>query len=353
MPRASFSDVSKGGLGFQEGRVLVVESYSTMYQFPPNSTTGEQSDAFPALVWKGPRLDDNGKPVEDSDGNIPFVEIVHRMGNLDEDGKTYHVRPGKLDPKDFDNMDVEPQDLGTEMGVKGNSFILESPAKFAINWGFIEESLKKNGFKADILGRCVTSDFIGLDAKFHQEAGQPYIAKKGKNKGKEVKPTNLVVGRVFPPYPYDRKPGDVEKILGGKQQASSSTSSSASSGSAAATASSGSASKPNGVATSDDTLNAVKVLFTGGKHAQINAGKEVTGLSPEFKAAVPSGKEVKLDDFRKAMVNELLRKKVHPKLNKEIMEQVIRKDDVLFELSTQLVDTAGAFMVGEGTITFS
>ena len=327
MPRASFSDVSKGGLGFQEGRILVLDSYSTMFQFPPNSKTAEQSDAFPALIWKAVRVDDNGKPREDAEGNKEEVEVIHRMGSIDEAG-TYAIRPGKLNPKDFDNTDVEPEDLGTDLETKGNSFVVDTGAKFAIGWGFIDDTLKKHGFKPEILGRCVTTDFIGMDAHFKQQEGTPYIAKKGKNKGQEVKPSNLVCDRIFV-FPYDAKKPAQGAGTAGSTAGSKSTTAAAGSGKGAA--------QGSGAATGD-AMAAALVIFGGGTHPDINKGAAIEGLSPEFKKAVPNDKEVKLDDFRKAMTSELMRRKVNPKLQKAVMEEVIRVDDKLMELAGALME---------------
>lgn len=331
MPRASFSDVSKGGAGFQEGRVLILSSYSTMFQYPVNSKTGQQSDPFPALVWKGHRLDNEGKVVEDSEGNPTEVEIIHRMGSKDEAGE-FPVRPGRLDPKDFDNLDTEPEDLGAdEIGVQGNSFVLDQGAKFGAGWGYIEESLKKQGFKPEILGRCVTTDFVGMDAHFKMEKGEPYIAKKDTKmakKGEQVTPTNLVCTRIFV-YPYEKgaqKPAQGSAGGGKKEAATTSTK-------AAQTTAAG-----NGASGSDEALAAALVLFGGGSHPKMNKGAEIPGLSAEFRKDVPAGKDVKLEVFVKAMTGELMRRKVDPKLQKDVMDKVVKNADGMVALAGSLME---------------
>ena len=333
MPRASFSDVSKGGLGFKEGRILVLRSFSTMFQFPPNSKTNEQSDAFPALVWEGLKLNDEGKVVEDAEGNQEEVQVIHRMGGKDESGN-YAIRPGKLAEKDFDNTDVEPEDLGGDVDpdVKGNSFYVDAGAKFSMGWGFIDDSLKKHGFKADILGRCVTTDFVGLDAHFKQQEGAPYIAKKGAKKGQEIKPENLVCSRIFH-FPYDKdNPHKAALAGGGKTATGKKDDTKADKKGAGAGADSGSGGG------STDAFEAAKIIFGGGKHALLNKGEEINGLSDLFFKSVPKDKEVKMDDFRKAVTSELMRRKADLKLQKAIMDEVVKNEDKLTELAAWLME---------------
>lgn len=339
MPRASFSDVSKGGLGFKEGRILVLRSFSTMFQYPPNSKTNEQSDAFPALVWEGLKLNDEGKVIEDGEGNQEEVQVVHRMGGKDE-SNNYAIRPGKLAEKDFDNTDVEPEDLGSDVDpdVKGNSFYVDAGAKFSMGWGFIDDSLKKHGFKADILGRCVTTDFVGLDAHFKQQEGAPYIAKKGAKKGQEIKPENLVCGRIFH-FPYDKDNPHKAELAGGKTAGGKKDDKADKKGSTS-TAGTTSAAGATGItsASGTDSFEAAQIVFGGGKHASINKGEEISGLSDLFFKSVPKGKEVKMDDFRKAVTSELMRRKTDMKLQKAIMEEVIKNEDKLGELAGWLME---------------
>lgn len=336
MARASFSDVSKGGMGFQGGRVHVDRSFSTMFQYQPNSTTGEQSAAFPALVWKAHRLDENGAAKEDQEGNKEEVEIVHRMGGADDNGN-YSVRPGKLNPRDFDNTDVEPDEVDDEPGSEGNSFILDAGAKFGAGWGHMEESLKKLSFKSDVLGRCVTTDFEGMDATFKMQEGAPYIAKKGKNKGQEVKPTNLVCERVNV-FPYDKPKAGT----GAKTTTATKAGTKAPVKAEAVAATGG-----------DEAFEAACVIFGGGTHPKVNGGAEVSGMTPAFSKAVPADKEVKLDDFYKAAVGELMRRKVVPTLHKPIMDGVLKNGDRLTELAAWLMENEKpSFTADEKTIQF-
>ncbi len=118
MPRISFSNVERIGLGFRDGRVRITESTSQVYQYPPNKTTHEQSDAFTAIVWKGVKLnrDDGTEIIDPQTGEPEEIEpIVIRMGDLKD------LHPAMLDEKDFDNTEVTPTDLGDEVGTAGNS----------------------------------------------------------------------------------------------------------------------------------------------------------------------------------------------------------------------------------------
>lgn len=333
MPRGNFNEASKGGgLGFQEGRILVFASYSTWYQYPPNSTTGKQSDEFPALVWDAYRLNDAGKIIKGEDGEPVEVEVVHRMGGKDETTKKFNIRPGKLDAKDFDNLDVEPEEVDEEVGARGNTFIMDTGAKFSRAWGFIKDTLEKLGFKPEILGRGIAGDFVGLDAHFLQQKGEAYVAKKGAKKGESVTPENLVCDKIhLRPYEKDAAANlaAVLKEVGagsGKKEekapGGSGQSSSGNGGGNAGGASSGGA---------DDATKAkaIEVFKT---------------LSKEFKADVKAGtdKGVDRETFQKAMTKELMRKskplELGPKVQKAISE-LVKSAEGLAELA---METEGA-----------
>lgn len=317
MPRGNFNDASKGGLGFVEGYVQITRSTARVFQYPVNSQTGEQSDPFAALVWEGIKLTPEWKQQA---GDDVHVEIVNRMGSLDQ------IRPGKLNPKDFDNVSVEPEDLGVEVGTEGNSFYMESGAKFNAGWGIMKESLEKCGFKPEILGRGVASDFEGLTAHFKTVEGAPYIAKKGKNAGKEVKPSNLVCDRIQPPFPYEIKKGAAQSATQAAKPATTAQAPATQTVNQAATRANGEAPVPV-TAANGEIAGEVGALFTD--------------FSDKFKSEVPAGQPVKRNQFQKALTMELLRKKVPPKVQKDIMDFV--KSDQLAELgaATELFKVEG------------
>src|SRR5215471_16052596 len=156
MPRASFTETAGGGgFGFQEGHVRIDRSVAKVFQYPPNATTKEQSDPFTALVWTATKLD---KEWNELPGDDNEVEILIRMGNVET------CRPGMLKAKDFDNMNVEPEDLGDQVGTEGNCFSMEGDAKLGVGWREMKESLLKKSFREDILKRGITTDFEGMVA---------------------------------------------------------------------------------------------------------------------------------------------------------------------------------------------
>lgn len=309
MPRPSFSDVSKQ-FGFQEGRIIIEESYSTDYQYPMAAGSREQSDPFTAMVWKARRTDKDGNALEGEDNE---VEIVIRMG----DGKT--IRPGQIDPKDFDNLDIEAKEVRgekPEVGSQGNSFCVDQGSKFNMGWGIMEGSLKEKGFKSEILGRCITTDFVGMDAAFKTVEGKPYIAKKdGKNhkKGDTVTPTNLVCEKINV-YPYDAK----------KPSKKASTQASAPA----------SAPKPNGAVNGAvNSTEVVKNLFAN--------------LTPDGKKKLESGASLSKDDFQRAVAAELMKQRLtKPDVNKVIIDIIKGGGDGLEGLGNE----SGCFMAADDQV---
>lgn len=318
MPRGDFREASKGGAGFQEGYVHITRSVSRVFQFPKNQSTGEQSEPFTALVWEGTLLTPEWKPQDIEDNTF---EIILRMGDLEK------MRPGKLDPKDFDNLSVEPQDMGSTVGAEGNTFYLEAGAKFGAAWAYMQESLQKCGFKPEILGRCVASDFEGLIAHFKQEAGKPYIAQKGPKKGTEVKPSNLVCDRIQPPYPYEK--GAIKGPMAGthgKGAAKGGTTEAA--GAASGKSNGGATEQPAATAGDIDAATDVAAMFAN-------------GFSAKFVAEVPLGQAVKRATFQKSITYELLRMKLKPDVQKAYMDFIKSDDFVALGAATELFKVEG------------
>lgn len=309
MPRGSFKheDASQGGFGFQEGNLLITKSVIAAHQFPANSKTGEQSDPFCAMRWTGKKLDAEWNELAGDDADVTVV-IPIRLGSLAE------MRPGKLAPKDFDNLDVEPEDLGSDVDTEGNALYLSEGAKPGRGWAIMEESLRKAGFKPEISGRGVASDFEGMVAHFKTIEGQKYIAKQGAKKGQEVTPTNLVCDRIHT-FPYDKK-----KAASGGTKASG-----------------GGASAKPAADSSGDAAEDAKNVFGN--------------LSAAFYKDVPKGKDVPRSDFQKALTKELMRQKVNPKVQKAIMD-LVKDDEGLGNLAMALVDLPGAFTTDNETVTF-
>jgi hypothetical protein len=313
--RGSFKheDAMQGGFGFQEGYLLITKSVVAIHQFPVNSKTNEQSDAFTALRWTGTKLDAEWNEIA-GETNDTTVVIPMRLGMPDS------IRPGKLAAKDFDNLDAEPEDLGDEVDTEGNALFLEEGAKVNRGWAIMEESLRKCGFKAEISGRGIATDFEGLVAHFKTVEGGKYIAKQGKNKGQEVTPTNLVCDRIHT-FPYDKKTSRA--------------------GAKASAGASGASAKPNGAtaAVVDDALSHAKTVFAA--------------LSNEFKKECPADKEIARAAFQKSLTKELMRQKINPKIQTLIMG-LAKDDEKLMELAAEMMEVGvNTFAVGEGVITFA
>lgn len=318
MPRASlrYEDAAKGALGFQEGNVLIQKSVSAVFQYPPNSKSGIQSDAFCAIVWTGVKCTAEWEPTEEE------VEIVHRIGGLDK------IRPGKLNPKDFDNMDAEPEDLGNEVGTEGNALFMEEGGKLSKSWGLMDESMRKAGWKAEIAGRGVITDYEGTKAHFKTVAGEKYVAQKGEKKGQEVTPTNLVCDRIHT-YGYDQKKPSTTTATKGKAAG------------AASGGSNGHAKPGAGGEVGEDALELAKAVFAN--------------LTPKFFEKVGKEKEVSKVDAWKALTTEMMRQngsgvnkgKLGPK-GTEAVKAVFNSDEQLGVIGGE----TELFTLGDGTITF-
>ncbi len=301
MARGSFKheDAQQGGFGFQEGNLLITKSVIAVHQFPPNAKTNEQSDPFVAMRWTGKKLDSEWNEFAGDDDQSVVIPI--RLGTISE------MSPGHLEPKDYDNLAVEPKDLGNDVDTEGNALLTEG-AKTGRGWAIMEESLRKCGFKPEISGRGVASDFEGMVAHFKTIEGQKYIAKQGAKKGQEVTPTNLVCDRIHT-FPYDKKKAVAK--------------------SAAANTVTG---KTNGAADGDTVRAAVGVFQK---------------LSPEFRKDAPIGKDVARADFQKALTKELMRQKLNPRVQKAIMDMA-KDDDGLMALAME----SGVFMTDGAIVTF-
>ena len=307
MPRGNLNEVSKGGVAFQEGYIRIDRSVAKVYQYPPNATTKEQSDAFIALVWEGRRLTPEWQELP---GEENHVEIVFRMGDLDK------IHPGILQPKDFDNMNAEPEDQGDAVGAEGNCFKQAADAKFSFGWGITKESLEKAGFKPEIMGRGILTDFEGTMLHMKTVQGQEYVAKQGKKKGQKVIPENLVCDKIQV-FGYDVKKGAggaTAAAAGGRPNGAAAA---AGAGAGGAT---GTAAGPN----------------TGGipvDEARAEFCSILANASDMFKAKVRPGTAVDRATFQKELTNEMYRVKPAPAMQKAIMA-VVKDDALLAQIAT-------------------
>jgi len=308
MKRGSFShkDAMQGGFGFKEGVLLIEKSVVAVHQFPPNSQTKEQSAPFVCMRWTGVKLDSELNVI---DGEEPVV-VTLKMCNTDMG------QPGMLKEKDWDDTDVLPKPLGTDVDTEGNALSLEDDARIQGNgWAKMEESLiRPGGFKESIAARGVANDYVGMIAKFKTVEGEKYIAKKGKNAGQEVTSSNLVCDKIFR-YPYDKN----SKVKVGGETTSTSKSA-------------------NGKAEEE----------TGGGEAAVTAAAAVLEkASKKFKEDFYTGKPVDRKKLQTALVKEMMKQDVDDKVQNDIMA-LVKSDKGL-----ALVAKEVGFKVGEDSVTFA
>lgn len=280
MKRGSFShkDAMQGGFGFKEGILVIDKSVVAVHQFPMNSQTKEQSDPFVCMRWTGTKLDKELNVIE---GEEPVV-IPLRMCKV-ESGQ-----PGMLKEKDWDDTDVLPKPLGTDVDTEGNALLLEDDARVeGSGWAKMEDSLVKAGFKESIAARGIANDYVGLIAHFTTVEGDKYIAKRGKNAGKEVTASNLVCDRIYK-RPYEK---DSKVKVGGDTATSTST-------------------KTNGAAGSDAGVDQAVVKA---------AATALEKAGTKFKSEYYTGKPVDRKKFINGLVKELMRQDLDDTVQGDIM----------------------------------
>ncbi len=301
MPRGSLKHEDAMQAGFiQEGNVEITSSVVAIHQFPPNSKTGVQSDAFTAVRWTVKKLNEDWS--EQDEGASEQINI--RLGKVED------MRPGNLTKPD--DLDEEPEDLGSEVETEGNSLYVEPDKRVGRNWAAMEESLRKAGFRPDVIGRCYLPDFNGMKCHLKTIAAGKYKTKDGEEKDA----TNLVVDKIHT-FPYEIKKGKTNAKVTAKTAAPV-TSAKANETPAAS----------NG---EGDTLALAK--------------KVLEGRSTQFQAIIPNGKATKRGVFQMQFAQELMRQKVS---NYKPVLELVKDDEQLIQLATEM-----EFMVDldAGTVT--
>lgn len=145
-------NAAKSAGAFKEGFVRIDSNSYMVHQ-----AKGE--DSLPATKWKWnvTRLAENGEDALTDEHDEPVREELY----FSFGGKCLpFVRPGKADSPD----DEEPEDLGTTVGVEGNTIYLN-----AADWTpnersslmMLTRSMAAQGVKAEHLNRCWTPDWNG------------------------------------------------------------------------------------------------------------------------------------------------------------------------------------------------
>jgi len=147
MPKISLSskDTVKGGFGAQEGTWEIGKASCIVYQFPPNSQTGEQTDPACMVRLELYKLDPNTLERIDDEPALEHLGFG-RKNTLDI------LRPGKLAKPE----DSEAEDMGAALGAEGNTVFGDpnhQPIKIYENcaWAKFAHSLADKGFKDELL----------------------------------------------------------------------------------------------------------------------------------------------------------------------------------------------------------
>lgn len=160
-------NASKGGSPFKEGVYRIESNCYTVHQGKP----GEGESPVPATKWliRGVRMHENGEdPMLDEHEEPAKEELYFSFG-----GKCLpFVHPGKADSAE----DEEVEDLGTALGVEGNTIYLN-----AMDWTpnersglmTLTKSLQTLGIKSEYLNRCWAPDWNGcvFELKSQQSTG--------------------------------------------------------------------------------------------------------------------------------------------------------------------------------------
>ncbi len=287
MPRVSMKKEDMMGVGFfKEGNVEIVKAVCAAYQFPPNSKTGVQSDPFPAVVFSFVQLgEDWSKPDDAETQDLPI-----RIGSFDK------IRPGNLsDPND---LEADPEDLGSEVGTEGNSIYGDDGARLGFNWPAFVESLKKAGFKPNIIDRIYMPDYKGMKCHLKQvPTGSKYTAKDGTEKD-----STTWVCTEIQTFPYEKK---AQAGKAGSKPAAASTKAGAKT-----------------PASESDPKSVILTLLAD--------------PSEQFKKMVPAEKAIKRQVFQVQMMQELIRRKIQPVSVHSQVSAWLKEDENLTALGEEV-----------------
>jgi hypothetical protein len=308
--------------GFKEGIVVVDKSRVAIFQYPaPKDNPKEQSDAFTCVIWDVTKLDKDLNIIQLAENEQP-TRIISRLC------KPESGRPGQLKEKDFDDMDVTPKDLGSEVGTEGNCLFLEDGQKVeGSGWSKLEESLTEAcGFKQAVVARGIATDYEGMIVHLKTIEGDKYTAKRGKNAGKEVPSYHLVADKVYR-FPYDKN----SKVKVGGEPASTK-------------------SKANGKDEEGTKGKGGEADGGGGDSDEAKlvaaANAVLEKASAKFKAQFYTGKPTDKKKFTSELVKELWKQQVEDKLQEEIME-FVKTDDGLKAVAAEF-----GFKVKDDSVVF-
>lgn len=188
MPRVSMKPEDMMGDFFKEGNVEITSCKCVVFQYPPNKETGEQGEPFTAVQFGFKQLREDFSVDDDAEGQ----EIQIKVGTLDK------IRPGSLDNPD--DLEAEPEDLGSDVGTEGNSIYGDEGAKLGFGWPPFIKSLRDCNFRPNVIDRIYMPDYIGMKAHLKKgETGRTYQNKQGKT----VSDLQWMVTKIHT-FPYDK-----------------------------------------------------------------------------------------------------------------------------------------------------
>jgi len=187
MPKVGFSksDAVTVEMGLQEGYVNIVNVESTIHQF--SNKKGDTWDPFPCVAVTFQITDKNYAPVG---GEEPATEY-YSIGKMDK----FH--PGQM----ANGQDEDPEDLGDDVGVKGNCIVSVEGDKLndRCKWILFTTELEAKGFKPEILGNGYLPDLIGTKGHVYRKK-----LEKGENYQGKRDPQVLVFDKIDV-RPYEKK----------------------------------------------------------------------------------------------------------------------------------------------------
>ena len=160
-------NASKSAGIFKEGFVRIDFNSYKVHQ-GKGGDSGESTAPATKWSWMVTRLGEDAEtPITDEHDEPVTEELLFSFG-----GKALaHVHPGHADGPD----DPEPEDLGTDVGVEGNTIFLASD-KWTPNEKsglmVLTASMSKQGIPADYFNRCWAPEWNGCIFEMKSQAGE-------------------------------------------------------------------------------------------------------------------------------------------------------------------------------------
>lgn len=337
MPKATLdpSKAVQGGFGIQEGNVEVTDARFKIIQRTMGAAKGggKVTPMF-TLQLDVTKLDDKWERIDDS--AIEQKEMIVCWGSKEADESGLHsfkFRPGLGKSA----ADADPNDQGAEIDTEGNTIYAENEgdAPFADSeCSIFMKSLEKKGWKSEINAQSWAPNYIGTKMAVKTVDLDEYCKQLGiRHSSREgAKPTCWEVTNLHTrPYEGKGKPGPKPK--------------------ATTAATTTKAAPVNGAEATNGRVNAesLKSADCDPAQAAIFVLSNPTKFFTDAKVEKEGTSQMKRAEFQKELGKELMRHKVHVKVQRAIND--LAKDD---EALTGWGVEAG-FMVDveQGTVAFA